>query len=131
MTLLRRTLSAGALLLLVFSVPLVVVPGPVVEGLLGQAPTDEVWLRLLGAAGITLAMIHVLVIRKLDDLWWWTWAFVVFDSLSALIALLHAAVGVPTGSSAWPWWLYGLGSSAFAVLYVAGLARAGQERPIA
>ena len=131
MTLLRRTLSAGALLLLVFSVPLVVVPGPLVEGLLGQAPTDEVWLRLLGAAGITLAMIHVLVIRKLDDLWWWTWAFVVFDSLSALIALLHAAVGVPTGSSALPWWLYGLGSVAFAVLYVVGLARAGQERPIA
>ena len=131
MTLLRRTLSAGALLLLVFSVPLVVVPGPLVEGLLGQAPTDEVWLRLFGAAGITLAMVHVLILRKLDELWWWTWAFVVFDALSALIALLHAAVGVPAGSSALPWWLYGLGSAAFAVLYVAGLARAGQERPIA
>jgi hypothetical protein len=131
MTLLRRTLSVGALLLVVFSIPLVIVPEPLVEGLLGQTPTDEVWLRLLGAAGVTLAMVHVLVLRKLDELWWWTWAFVVFGTLSALIALLHAAVGLPPGSSAWPWLVYGLESAAFAVLYVAGLARAGQERPIA
>jgi hypothetical protein len=131
MTLLRRTLSVGALLLLVFSVPLLIVPGPLVDGFLGEAPTDEVWLRLFGAAGITLAMIHVLILRKLDDLWWWTWALVVFDGLSALIALLHAAVGLPSGSSAWPWWLYGSGSAAFALLYIVGLARARQERPIA
>jgi hypothetical protein len=131
MTLLRRTLSVGALLLLGFSIPLLVIPGPLVEGLLGQAPTEDVWLRLLGAAGIALAMFHVLILRKLEDLWWWTWAFVVFDGSSALIALLHAALGLSAGSSAWPWWLYGAGSAAFAVVYVAGLARAGQERPFA
>lgn len=131
MTLLRRTLRVGALLLFVFSIALVVVPGPLVEGLLRQPPTDEVWLRLFGAAGIALAMIHVLVIRKLDELWWWTWGFVVFDGLSALIALLHAAVGLPAGASAWPWWLYGVGSAVFAALYVVGLAKAGQERPFA
>lgn len=131
MTLLRRTLSVGALLLLGFSIPLLVIPGPLVEGLLGQATTDEVWLRLFGAAGLALAMFHVLILRKLEDLWWWTWAFVIFDGLSALIVVLHAAVGLPPGSSAWPWWLYGVGSAAFVVLYVAGLARAGQERPFA
>jgi hypothetical protein len=131
MTLLRRTLSVGALLLLGFSIPLLVLPGPFVEGLLGQAPTEEVWLRLFGAAGIALAMVHVLVVRKLDDLWWWSWVFVIFDGLSALIAMLHAAVGLPAGASAWPWWLYGAGSAAFAVIYLAGLARAGQERPLA
>ena len=130
MTLLRRTLSVGAFLLLGFSIALMVVPGPFVE-LLGQAPSEEVWLRLLGAAGIALAMVHVLVIRKLDDLWWWTWAFVIFDGLSALIAMLHAAVGLPAGTSAWPWWLYGAGNAAFAVLYLGGLAKAGQERPFA
>lgn len=130
MTLLRRTLSVGAFLLLGFSIALMVVPGPFVE-LLGQAPSEEVWLRLFGAAGIALAMVHVLVIRKLDDLWWWTWAFVIFDGLSALIAMLHAALGLPTGASAWPWWLYGAGSAAFAVLSLVGLARAGQERPLA
>jgi hypothetical protein len=131
MTLLRRTLSVGALLLFGFSIPLLVIPGPLVEGLLGQAPIENVWLRLFGAAGFALAMFHVLMLRKLEDLWWWTWAFVVFDALSASIALLHAAAGLPPGSSAWPWWLFGAGSAAFAVLYVVGLARAGQERPFA
>ena len=131
MSLLRRTLSAGAVLLLGLSIPLVLVPGAVVETVLGQAPTDEVWLRLFGTAGIALALFHVLVLRKLDDLWWWTWAFVLFDALSAVIVVLHAAVGLPAGSSAWPWWLYGAGSAAFAVLYVVGLAKAGQERPFA
>jgi hypothetical protein len=131
MSLLRRTLSVGAALLLVFSIPLVLIPGPLVEGLLGQVPTDEVWLRLFGTAGIALALFHVLVLRKLDDLWWWTWAFVLFDALSAVIVLLHAALGLPPGSAAWPWWVYGVGSAAFAVLYVVGLAKAGQERPFA
>ncbi|HEX5938001.1 MAG TPA: hypothetical protein VFZ75_09985 [Actinomycetota bacterium] len=131
MSLLRRTLSVSAVLLLGLSIPLVLFPGWVVEGVMGQEPTDEVWLRLLGTAGIALALFHVLVLRKLDDLWWWTWAFVLFDGVSAVIVLLHTAVGLPPGSSAWPWWAYGLGSAAFAALFVAGLAKAGQERPFA
>jgi hypothetical protein len=131
MTVLRRTLGVGALLLFGFSLLLLTIPGPLVEALLGQAPIEDVWLRLFGAALLALAMFHVLILRKLDDLWWWTWAIVAFDGLSALIALLHAALGLSPGSSAWPWWLYGVGSAAFAVLYVAGLARAGQERPFA
>jgi hypothetical protein len=131
MSLLRRTLSVGAVLLLGCSIPLVLIPGTIVEGIMGQEPTDEVWLRLFGTAGIALAMFHVLIIRKLDDLWWWTWAFVLFDGLSALIVILHAVVGLSPGSSAWPWWAYGVGSAAFAVLYVVGLARAGQARPFA
>jgi hypothetical protein len=131
MTLLRRSLGAGALLLFGFSIILVVSPGPLAEGLFGRSPTEDVWLRLFGAALLALAMFHVLILRKLDDLWWWTWAIVAFDGLSALIALLHAALGLSPGSSAWPWWLYGVGSAAFAVLYVAGLARAGQEQPFA
>ena len=131
MSLLRRTLSVGAVLSLGLSIPLVLVPGTVVETVMGQTPTDEVWLRLFGTAGIALALFHVLVLRKLDDLWWWTWAFVLFDGLSAVIALLHAAVALPPGSAAWPWWLYGVGSAVFAALYVVGLAKAGQERPFA
>lgn len=131
MSLLRRTLSIGAALLLGLSIPLVLIPSTVVETVMGQTPTDEVWLRLFGTAGIALALFHVLVLRKLDDLWWWTWAFVLFDGLSAVIALLHAAVALPPGSAAWPWWLYGVGSAVFAALYVVGLAKAGQERPFA
>jgi hypothetical protein len=132
MSLLRRLLGVGAVLTLVLSAPLVVIPRAIVEGLMGQAQNaDDVWIRLFGTAGIALALFHVLILRKLDDLWWWVWAFVIFDGLSAVIVIAHAAVGLPEGSSAWFWWLYGAISALFTALYVVGLAKAGQEKPFA
>jgi hypothetical protein len=132
MSLLRRALSLGALLLAVISLALLIAPGWAVEGMLDQGSTpDDVWLRLLGAATFSLALVHVLIVRKLEDLWWWTWALIAFDGLGALIAVLHAVVGLPAGSAAWPWWLAGGGSALFTAVYLAGLARAGQEKPFA
>ena len=132
MSLLRGALSAGAALLFVLSAPLVVVPGTIVETMMGQAPAgDDIWIRLFGAAGVALALFHVLILRKLDDLWWWCWAFVIFDGLLAVLLIVHAAVGVPDGSAAWPWWLFGATSALFTGWYVVGLARTGQEKPFA
>lgn len=132
MTLLRRALGAGALVSVVLALGLLLLPGWVVVTVLGQAdrPPDA-WLRLLGAALFSLGLFHVLIVRKLEDLWWWTWAIVAFDALAAAIVLSHAAVGLPDGSAAWPWWLFGAVSAAFTAAYLAGLARAGQERPFA
>lgn len=131
MSLLRRVLTIGALVLAAVSVPLVVVPRPVVEGVMGQLTLrDDIWVRLFGAAGLALALVHVLILRKLDDLWWWCWVFVIFDGLSAVIVVLYAAIGSPAGSNVWPWWAYGATSAVFTALYVGGLARAGQEKPL-
>jgi hypothetical protein len=131
-SLLRRALSVGALLLAATSLALLIAPGWVVERVLDQAATPgDVWLRLLGAAELSLALVHVLILRKLEDLWWWTWALIAFDGLGAVIAILHAVVGLPEGSAAWPWWLAGAVSALFTALYLAGLARAGQEKPFA
>jgi hypothetical protein len=132
MTVLRRALGLGAVLLLALAVPLVVVPRTVAESVLGQAPIgDDVWIRLTGAACVSLALFHVLVIRKLDELWWWCWAFVLFDGSVSLIALSHAAIGLPEDSAAWPWWVFGCGAAAFAASYLIGLALAGREKPFA
>jgi len=132
MSLLRRALGLGAVLLLALAAPLVVIPRTIVEGLMGQEPiADDIWIRLFGTGVIALALFHVLILRKLDDLWWWVWAFVVFDGLSSVIVVAHAAVGVPERSSAWPWWVYGATSALFTALYVVGLAKAGQEKPFA
>ncbi|MDP9118921.1 MAG: hypothetical protein M3M93_01410 [Actinomycetota bacterium] len=132
MSLLRRVLGVGAVVTLVLSAPLVVIPRTIVESLMEQAPVaDDVWIRLFGTAGIALALFHVLILRKLDDLWWWVWAFVIFDGLSSVIVIAHASVGVPEGSSGWPWWAYGAISVLFTALYLVGLAKAGQERPFA
>jgi hypothetical protein len=132
MTVLRRALGLGAVLLLVLAVPLVALPRTIVDRILDQAPTgDDVWIRLTGAGCVALALFHVLIIRKLDELWWWCWAFVLFDGLIAVIALAHAAVGLPEGSAAWPWWLFGGIAAVFTALYLIGLARAGGEKPFA
>lgn len=132
MSLLRGALSAGAALLLALSAPLIVIPGTIVETIMGQAPAGEdIWIRLFGMAGVVIALFHVLILRKLDDLWWWCWAFVIFDGLTAVIVIIHALVGLPEGSAAWPWWVYGVTSALFTGLYVAGLARTGQEKPFA
>jgi hypothetical protein len=132
MDLLRRALGVGAIVMLLLAAPLVVLPRTIVEGIMGQSPIgDDVWIRLFGAAGVALGLVHVLIIRKLEDLWWWCWAFVVFDGSASVIALSHAAVGLPAGSAAWPWWLFGGVTALFTTLYVVGLAKAGQEKPFA
>jgi hypothetical protein len=132
MNLLRRALGAGALVSVALSAGLLLFPGWVATTLLGQtdAPPD-VYLRLLGASLLSLGLVHVLIVRKLEDLWWWTWAIVAFDGLAATITVTHAAVGLPEGSAAWPWWTLGAVSVGFTATYLAGLARAGQEKPFA
>jgi hypothetical protein len=132
MTMLRRALGIGAFLLLLLSAPLVVVPRTIVDVVLGQ-PTvgDDIWIRLFGSGCFALGLFHVLIIRKLEDLWWWCWAFVVFDGSVSVISLSHAAIGLPDGSAAWPWWLLGGATAAFTALYLVGLAEAGQEKPFA
>jgi hypothetical protein len=132
MSLLRRALGVGAALLLALSLPLVVIPRTIVEGVMGQGHVpDVVWTRLFGAGVVTLALLHVLVLRKLEELWWWCWAFVIFDGLTSLILITHVAAGLPDGSATWPWWLFGAISGIFAALFVVGLAKAGQEKPFA
>jgi len=132
MSLLRRALAVGALLLLASSVPLIVFPRTIVETAMRQEQVpDVVWIRLFGAGGVALALFHVLILRKLDDLWWWCWAFVIFDGLNSLIVILHVSTGLPDGSAAWPWWVFGASSALFTALYVVGLAKAGQEKPFA
>lgn len=132
MTLLRRALGAGALVSVSLAAALLTVPGWLVGTVLGQVDRPgDVWLRLLGAALFSLGLVHVLIVRKLDDLWWWTWAIVAFDVLTAAIMGSHAAVGLPVGSAAWPWWALAAVSVGFAAAYLAGLARAGQEKPFA
>jgi len=130
MTVLRRALGLGATLLLALGVLLVLMPKTIADVTLGQAPVgDDVWIRLTGVACIALALFHVLVNRKLDDLWWWCWAFVLFDGSVAVIAISHAAIGLPAGVAAWPWWISGTAAAAFTALYLVGLAKAGGERP--
>ncbi len=130
MAVLRRVLYLDALLSGLGGAALAVAPGFLVETVLGQPPvTDEAWLRLLGVAGLTLALLMVLVGHRVEELWWWCWALVILEVGGAAVASLHLLVGLPRGAAAWPWWTMVGISWLFAGGFLWGIARAGTEAP--
>lgn len=130
MCLLRRTLYLDAFVCAVVGAVLVVAPRFLLVTVLGQPEhPDQAPLSLLGVATLTLSLLMVLIGHRVEELWWWCWAFVVLEGGTAAVATLHAAFGIPAGADAWPWWALGLGSWAFAFAFLWGLARAGTEAP--
>jgi hypothetical protein len=131
MSVLRRALHAQATVWAVAGVSLLVAPGWIVETLLGQPPLGEsAWLRMLGAQAVGLAMLMVMVARRLRDLWWWAWAFALVSVAIAVIAVLNAAFGLGPGESAVLWWLLGAACLVLAAAILWGLAVAAQENPL-
>ncbi|MFM7719272.1 MAG: hypothetical protein ACKO8G_07315 [Actinomycetota bacterium] len=96
---------------------------------LGQAPGDLAWIRLIGVQAIMTGLTQTIIGHRVETLWWFSWTFVFGSAASALVFGAHALLGVPEGSAVWPWW----GFTAFGLLGLAtllpGLARAGLERP--
>ena len=114
-----------------FGLVLVVAPGWLVESLLDQpALGEDAWLRAAGVMAIALAGQMVLVVRRIEDLWWWSWTFVLLEAGTAVVFLLNAVVGLPDGASAWPWWVLGGVNGVVAAIELAGLAQAGTERSV-
>jgi hypothetical protein len=89
-----------------------------------------VWPRLAGVAGFSLALLMVLVAQRIEELWWWSWAFVILGFGAAAVATVHAVFGLPLGAAAWPWWVWAAISWSLTFGLLWGLARAGVERPI-
>ena len=80
MKLLRRALVWQAALWAAFGLVLVIAPGWVIESVFDQPPLgEEAWLRVSGVMAITLAGLMVLVSHRVEELWWWSWAFVILD----------------------------------------------------
>ena len=131
MKLLRRVLYWQAALWAATAAALVAAPGWLVEKVLDQPPLGEdAWLRITGVTAFALALLMVLVAHHLDDVWWWTWAFVVLEAGTAAIFVLNALAGLGERAAAWPWWLLGAVNLLVGALELTGLARAGTERQI-
>jgi len=128
--LLRRVLVWQAALWAGFGLVLVIAPGWVVETVFDQPPLgEEAWLRVSGVMAIALAGMMVLVSHRVEDLWWWSWTFVILEVASSVVLVLNALVGVPEGAASWPWWLLAGVNAGFALIELAALARIGGERP--
>lgn len=129
MTLLRRLLKAQAALWTLCSVVALIAPGWVVDDLLGQLPVDVVWIRTAAMMGIVLALLMVLVAQRIEDVWWWSWAFAALDAGTATVFAAHAVFGPPEGAAVWPWWSLAAVNGAFGAGVLVGMGRAGQEKP--
>jgi hypothetical protein len=128
--LLQRLLKVQAVLWASTGALLLLAPGWTLETLLRQAPLGEVaWLRIAGVMSVVLALLMVLVQQKLEEVWWWSWAFAVLEAGTATICILHAMFGLPPGEPSGAWWLLGAVNGAFAAGLLMGIGYAGQERP--
>ena len=130
MTSLQRVLRLQAALWAVLGVSLAAAPGWVVESLGGQPPSAPVWIRSVGLADFVLALLMVLVSRRIDDVWWWSWAFVMLQAGTAATFALYAVFDLPPGASPWFWWALVAVHAVVGALELVGLARAGQEQPL-
>lgn len=131
MKLLGGVLKVQAALWLLVGLALGLVPTRAISAL-DQFPVAETaWLRILGVASVVLATMMVLVAQRLQDVWWWAWAFALLEIGVAAVAILNAAVGSLLGGDALAWWAIGGVSLAFAALDLLGLGMAGRDKPFA
>jgi hypothetical protein len=129
-TLLRRVLKTNAALWLVWSLAVVIAPGWVIENLLGQPASPGYGLvRTSAVMGLVLALLMVLVSQKLDELWWWSWAFAILEIGTATVFVLTALFGLPDGAAAWPWWALAGINGTIGTGLLAGMGIAGQQKP--
>lgn len=130
MKLLRRVLVWQAALWAGFGLILVIAPGWVVETVFDQPPLgEEAWVRVSGVMAISLAGLMVLVTHRIEELWWWSWTFVILGVASTVILVLNAILGVPEGKASWPWWVLAGVNAGFALIELAALGKIGTERP--
>ena len=127
MDLLRRVLVLQAAVWAACGVALAVAPRFVLVTIFDLPPlSDDGYVRVAGICSFSLALLMVLIARRLDEIWWFTWAFVFAAAGTAVVATFEAVLG---DASAVLWWLFAGASTAFTIGLLAGLAKTGGERP--
>lgn len=130
MKLLRNVLYLDALVWAITGILLALWPVWLLERVFAQVPLGEyAWVRMAAILGIGMAMLMVLVAHRVETLWWFAWAFVLTEGAQALLGALNALYGLPQGSGALLWWLFAGVSAVFALALLAGVAKAGLEKP--
>jgi peptidoglycan/LPS O-acetylase OafA/YrhL len=128
MAILRRALLLFAAVWAVCGIAIVIVPRWLLVTWFDQPGyPDYTYVRVCGVAALGSAALALMISRRLDEVWWWSWAFVLEAGATALVTGLHA---VFDDGGAWFWWLFAVSNAALAAFLVAGIARAGVEKPI-
>jgi hypothetical protein len=128
--LLRRLLKVQAAAWLVWSLAIGLFPRWVLEDVFGQPVLAEyAWVRAAAVMGVVLALLMVLVAQRIDDLWWWSWAFALLEVGTATVFVINAVFGVPPGADAWPFWTLAVVNGGFGAALLVGMGLGGQEKP--
>lgn len=129
MKLLRRALYWHAAFWAGCGVGVIVLPHWALQTIFDQPPyPDFGYVRVCGAVSIGFALLMVLVAQKIEEVWWWSWAFVVTDAAIVTITVLQALFG---SGPALLWWTFAIPNAALAAWLMAGIAQAGTEKPFA
>jgi peptidoglycan/LPS O-acetylase OafA/YrhL len=132
MLLLRRMLRGQAAVWAVCGSIVAVAPSFVLTSMFNQVPyPDYGFVRVCGVMAIGFALLAILISQKLDEVWWWSWAFAITDGGVAIVTAMNALFGKPPASGAFFWWVFALVNGALAGGLLTGLARAGEEKPFA
>ena len=86
-------------------------------------------MRLFGVQALSLAMLMVLVARRIEELWWWSWAFAFVAVVTASVVLLNAAFGLGPHESSVLWWVFSAITTLFSLGLLSGLYAASREQP--
>jgi hypothetical protein len=128
---LRRNLYLQAAVWAVAGVALLIVPKFVVVTLFGQPRDMELaWVRLVGIQSIGLAMLMVLVGHRVEELFWWAWAFALVTTVMVAVVVLNAAFGLSEHESGVFWWLFSGVALVFDLGLLYGLFVASRENPL-
>jgi hypothetical protein len=103
-------------------------PGWVLVTVFDQARNLELtFVRISGVLAVALALMMVLVAQK-EDVWWWSWAFVLADASIATVTALHALFHQAHSGDAL-WWLLAFLHLVLGSALLVALGRAGEEKP--
>src|SRR6266536_924324 len=130
MNTLRRVLYLEAGVWAVCGAAMALAPRFVLVTLFDQPPVGEfAWLRLYGIQAVGMAMLMVLVAHRIEQLWWWSWAFALVSAGTGAVAVLNAAFGLSPGEPSGLWWLFAAVGLAFSFGLLYGLFQSSKEQP--
>src|SRR6266536_3993072 len=121
MNALKRALYLEAAVWAVTGLALSIDPRLILVRLFDQPTVDPAWTRIVGIQAFGLAMLMVLVAHRIEDLWWWSWAFALVTLGIAAVVLLNASFGLSPGQPALFWWLFAAVSVASTLGLLTGL----------
>ncbi len=127
MALLRRLLYIDALTTVAVALVALPFPGFLAEDVLGVSSNDHTMIRLLGGTMLGMALLMVLVGHRVQELWWWCWAFVVVEAGWGIALTLEAAFGLPQEAHPAAWWVAAAVAWLFGFGFLLGIGRAADE----